>query len=62
MADAPAVTITNQSVILSAPCPHCDAATVQIKGGSGTEHGACLQCIADGGSCCSLLPLSRWER
>ena len=46
-------------------CPHCEIPTVQVAGGSGIGEGigerACLQCIADGGTCCSLAPLNRWK-
>ncbi len=50
-------------------CKHCAAVTVQVIGGAGLifsdEEGAkqgraCLQCIADGGTCCSLASLSRY--
>lgn len=49
-------------------CGHCHSKTVQVMGGKGliqTEEGrttelACLQCIADGGNCCSLSPLNRY--
>lgn len=37
-------------------CPHCQALTPQVKGESDT----CLQCIADGGTCCSLGRFNRW--
>ena len=55
-------------------CPHCGTRTTLLRGGSGvptppakqissrpTKTSACLQCIADGGNCCSLAPLSRWD-
>jgi hypothetical protein len=38
-------------------CEHCQARTPQVKG----EADTCLQCIADGGTCCSLDRLNRWE-
>jgi len=59
--------------VAEADCPHCGAKTVQVAGGSGISHptfpgvltrgfvnAACLQCIADGGNCCSLAPLNRY--
>lgn len=48
-------------------CDHCQAPTVQIVGGTGlfdssiSRATACLQCIADGGTCCSLASLNRWK-
>lgn len=38
-------------------CDHCQAVTPQLRG----EANACLQCIADGGTCCSLSRFNRWE-
>jgi hypothetical protein len=38
-------------------CPHCQAVTCQI----GPEGNTCLQCVADGGTCCSLSVFSRWK-
>jgi hypothetical protein len=62
----PEPTIKTEDVVL-AVCEHCQAETVQVIGGSGLAHVdeggvldlACLQCIADGGTCCSLSPLNR---
>lgn len=50
--------------IVTAECDHCRETTVQVLGGTGVRNGgsseaACLQCIADGGNCCSLAPLNR---
>lgn len=56
------------SMLVEDGCPHCGAKTVQVTGGAGivvsadegTSFGrACLQCIADGGECCSLRSLDR---
>lgn len=62
MDTAPAPIITLDRVILG-QCSHCDAQTVQVVGGSGVQlangQAACLQCLADGGGCCSLRPLDR---
>ncbi len=38
-------------------CTHCNATTVQYDGDKGRQ---CMQCIADGGTCCSLRAYSRW--
>ena len=70
----PAPTVAYAAVAV-AHCEHCEADTVQVRGGSGLRHptfpgvltrgfvdAACLQCIADGGSCCSLKPLNRWAK
>lgn len=65
MDENPEPTISLEEVVVRA-CPHCDASTVQVEGGSGIPADddekptrACLQCIADGGTCCSLAPLDR---
>lgn len=60
MTPNPIPTITSAS-ITTATCQHCGAQTVQVMGGTGSTAGACLQCIADGGTCCSLAPLNRWK-
>lgn len=53
-------------------CEHCAAKTLQIKSPvqpgpdpnrvGGGQFGTCLQCIADGGTCCTLRHLNRWPR
>lgn len=58
------------SDIVAMRCDHCQADTVQVIGGAGLSSviegaesppsRACLQCIADGGGCCTLKPLNRW--
>lgn len=37
-------------------CPHCKARTLQVRGPKEPPPGywACLQCVADGGTCCTL--------
>jgi hypothetical protein len=54
--------------ILEDFCPHCEARTVQVIGGTGLTNAnpegepharGCLQCIADGGTCCSIQSLNR---
>lgn len=68
--DSPEVPATPEPTIViedcfTARCGHCQADTVQVVGGTGQstptgqETSACLQCIADGGNCCSLAPLNR---
>lgn len=57
------VTISAEKLV-TAHCEHCGTHTIQVQGGSGQALGtiaptACLQCIADGGTCCSLAPLNR---
>jgi hypothetical protein len=52
----PSPTIT-LPMLQEADCPHCQARTVHVVDG---EKRACLQCVADGGSCCSLKPWNRW--
>jgi len=41
-------------------CPHCETMAIHydyvVKGAG---EGTCLQCIADGNSCCSLSPYGR---
>lgn len=37
-------------------CEHCQTITTQV----GPEGNTCLQCIADGGTCCSLSTFNRW--
>jgi hypothetical protein len=56
-------------------CPHCGDVTVQVgpkpelwpsgpddvvAGNGAYQQGTCLQCIADGGTCCSLARYNRW--
>lgn len=71
---SPAPTILPDQII-QAQCAHCgptDTGTMQVVGGQGLPpidgestdptqalNRACLQCIADGGNCCSLAPLNR---
>ena len=55
MADLNKVTIT-QADIVARPCEHCGATTMQV----GNEGNTCLQCIADGGGCCSIAQYNRW--
>lgn len=60
----PEPTISEREIV-TAECAHCNDTTVQVEGGHGLENDtgngsrACLQCIADGGNCCSLAPLNR---
>lgn len=48
-------------------CSHCMAMTVQVLDDTGrapaesTARGTCLQCIADGGTCCTLAAYNRWK-
>lgn len=55
--ETPAPTIRAADVV-ERDCPHCQAITAQV----GVENATCLQCIADGGTCCSLAAFSRWPR
>lgn len=55
METTPAITITKDSIVMR-QCPHCQTETAQV----GTEGNTCLQCIADGGTCCSLAQYNRW--
>lgn len=48
------ITIQKYDVVVR-ECVHCGEETVQV----GTEGFTCLQCIADGGTCCSLRPFDR---
>lgn len=43
--------------IVARLCSHCGAKTMQI----GKSGNTCLQCIADGGGCCSLKAYDRWH-
>lgn len=52
---APSPTIT-LDLFLVRTCPHCQADTVHV----GAAGWTCLQCIADGGTCCSLTAYNRW--
>lgn len=67
--EAPDPTIRAEQ-ILEDHCPHCSTRTVQVIGGigltntdpEGAMHGrACLQCVADGGTCCTIMNLNRWN-
>jgi hypothetical protein len=49
------VTITKKDVVVR-HCEHCNAKTVQL----GKEGNTCLQCIADGGGCCTIKVFNRW--
>ena len=46
--------------IVRARCPHCGTVTPQARRKRGEFMDACLQCIADGGTCCSLSDFNRW--
>lgn len=50
------VTITIKSIV-ARHCDHCGTITIQI----GQDGNTCLQCIADGGGCCSIKQYNRWE-
>lgn len=50
------------SHVRRAPCPHCGTVTVQVHRVVGVFENACLQCIADGGTCCSLRAYNRWTQ
>jgi hypothetical protein len=44
-------------------CPHCQARTLHVVPRT-TDPGkpaVCLQCVADGGTCCSLAAYNRWK-
>ena len=49
--------------MIFAHCTHCDTKTIQYERPAANpfEQGSCLQCIADGGTCCSLSPWNRWR-
>lgn len=51
------VTISKKDIV-ARPCPHCGTKTIQL----GQEGNTCLQCIADGGGCCTIaIPkYNRW--
>jgi hypothetical protein len=49
------ITIELADVVMRA-CPHCGEDTAQV----GREGLHCLQCVADGGTCCSLRAFDRW--
>lgn len=56
MADLTKVTITKKDVVIR-QCEHCAAKTVQL----GKSGNTCLQCIADGGGCCTIKLYNRWQ-
>jgi hypothetical protein len=47
-----------------APCDHCQARTLQVRGPKAPPAGmgSCLQCLADGGTCCTLRHYTRWPQ
>ena len=55
MANLDYVTITKKDIVVR-HCDHCGTKTVQV----GKEGNTCLQCIADGGGCCSIRSYNRW--
>lgn len=55
MADLSKVVITKKDLVVRR-CEHCGANTVQL----GKSGNTCLQCIADGGGCCSIKDYNRW--
>lgn len=59
-----AITASNLGQVVQEHCPHCNADTVQVhKPGRmlGVFQDTCLQCIADGGTCCSIARFNRWS-
>jgi hypothetical protein len=50
------VTITKKDIV-ARQCDHCGTKTMQV----GKEGNTCLQCIADGGGCCSIKLYNRWQ-
>lgn len=50
-----AVTIHKQDVV-ARHCDHCGGKTLQL----GKDGNTCLQCIADGGGCCTIKTYTRW--
>ena len=56
MANLANVTITKKDIVIRF-CDHCGAKTVQLSKTGNT----CLQCIADGGGCCSIKQYNRWQ-
>lgn len=55
MANLTNVTITKKCIVIR-QCEHCVAKTVQV----GKTGNTCLQCIADGGGCCTIKQYNRW--
>ena len=55
MPPAPPPLINDPDMFGLKRCEHCDADTVQAPAAD-----TCLQCIADGGTCCSLRFYNRW--
>lgn len=57
MADLTNVVITKREVV-ARHCDHCGTKTIQL----GKTGNTCLQCIADGGGCCTIVipKYNRW--
>ena len=47
----------HKSDIVARHCDHCGTKTMQL----GNEGNTCLQCIADGGGCCTIKLYNRWQ-
>lgn len=56
MANLNNVTITKRDIV-ARHCEHCGTKTIQI----GKDGNTCLQCIADGGGCCTIKMFNRWQ-
>lgn len=50
------VTISKKDLV-ARHCKHCGTKTIQL----GKDGNTCLQCIADGGGCCSIASYNRWQ-